>query len=73
MVAIITCADRARGLLASLLPDNAITLGIARAEGLCYGKGFGKTMNTVFYALIYVVAAVLLVTGVFLGIPALTP
>jgi len=29
-------------------------------------------MNTV-YALIYIVAAVLLVTGVFLGIPALTP
>ena len=72
MVAIITCADRARGLLASLLPDNAITLGIARAGGLCYGKGFGKTMYSV-YALIYIVAAMLLVTGVFLGIPALTP
>jgi hypothetical protein len=29
-------------------------------------------MNTV-YALIYIVAAVLLVTGVFLVVPALTP
>jgi hypothetical protein len=37
------------------------------------GKGFAKTMNTVLYALIYIVAAVLLVTGVFLVVPALMP
>ncbi len=37
------------------------------------GKGFAKTMNTVLYALIYIVAAVLLVTGVFLVLPALMP
>jgi len=30
-------------------------------------------MNIVFYALIYIVAAVLLVTGVFLVLPALMP
>ena len=42
-------------------------------RGLRTSERGGKTMNTVLYALIYIVAAVLLVTGVFLGIPALTP
>ena len=72
IVAIITCAGRARGThLVSR--QTAITPVIARAGGLCCGKGFGKTMNTVFYAMIYIVVAALVVTGVFLGIPALTP
>jgi hypothetical protein len=30
-------------------------------------------MNTVFYAMFYIVASALVVTGVFLGIPALMP
>ena len=46
---------------------------VSHGPGAFYsGKGFGKTMNTV-YALIYIVAAVLLVTGVFLVLPALMP
>ncbi len=47
---------------------------VSHGPGTPYqGKGFAKTMNTVFYALIYIVAAVLLVTGVFLVATALTP
>ncbi len=42
-----------------------------RAGDLPTSERVGKIMNTVFYAMIYIVAAVLLVTGVFLGIPAL--
>jgi len=36
------------------------------------GKGFGKAMNTVFYAMIYIVAAALVVTVMFLVVTALT-
>jgi hypothetical protein len=36
------------------------------------GKGFAKTMYSV-YALVYIVAAALVVTGVFLVVTSLTP
>ena len=68
IVAIIICAGRARGLLSSLLLVNnpAITPRHRTGRGLCCGKGFGKTMNTV-YAIIYLVAAsVMIVTVAFL-------
>ena len=60
---------------ANLLDKVAPPLpSVSHGPGTPYrGKGFGKTMNTVFYALIYIVAAALVVTGVFLGIPALSP
>jgi hypothetical protein len=45
--------------------------GIARAGALYLrGKGFRKIMNTV-YAMIYIVAAALVVTGVFLVVTSL--
>jgi len=67
----VTCAGRAQGALTSRERHAAITPGIARAGGLGGGKGFGKTMNSV-YALIYIVAAALVVTVAFLVVTALT-
>jgi hypothetical protein len=66
IVAIITCAGRARGTLldkiAPPLPSASHGPGV-----LCCGKGFRRTMNTVFYAMIYIVAAsVMIVTVAFL-------
>jgi hypothetical protein len=51
----------------------AIITCAARARGfsLYSGKGFGKTMNTV-YAIIYTVAAAVAVTGVFFVVTALS-
>jgi hypothetical protein len=39
---------------------------------LCCGKGLGKTMNT-FYAIIFILAAAVVVTVAFLVITDLTP
>ncbi len=70
-VAIITCADRARHThLVSR--HTAITPGIARAGDSIPAKGLGKSMNSV-YALIYIVAAAVVVTVAFLVVTALTP
>ena len=71
IVAIITCAGHARGThLVSR--HTAITPGIAQAGDCIPAKGLGKSMNSV-YALIYIVAAAAVVTGVFLVITSLTP
>jgi hypothetical protein len=72
-VAIITCTDRARGTLFSTDRHTATLPPVSHGPGaLCCGKGLGKSMNTV-YAMIYIVAAALVVTGVFLVVTALTP
>jgi len=61
-----------RGDLPPLVSGHtAFTPGIARPGALCCGKGFGKTMNTV-YAIIYIVAAAVIVTVAFLVVTALT-
>ena len=73
IVAIITCAARARGLLPLVSLHRPPLPPASHGSGALYcGKGFRKTMNAV-YALIYLVAAVLLVTGVFLVVTSLTP
>ena len=46
---------------------------VSRGPGAFYsGKGFGKTLYSV-YALIYIVAAAAVVSGVFLVVTSLTP
>jgi len=72
VVATITCAGRARGLLSSLLLANkpAITPWHRTGWGLYSTRRFTAT-NTV-YALVYIVAAAVVVTGVFLMVTALT-
>jgi len=72
IVAIITFADRARGSPLVRKSERAITPGIARAGGLGGGKWFGKTMSTVFYAMIYIVSGAVVVTVAFLVVTALT-
>jgi hypothetical protein len=74
IVAIITYAERARGLSPLVRERRPPLPPVSYGPGALYReKGFRKTMNTVFYAMIYIVAAALVVTAVFLGIPALTP
>ncbi len=59
---------------ANLLDKVAPPLpSVSHGPGTPYrGKGFGKTMNSV-YALIYIVAAAAVVTVAFLVVTALTP
>jgi hypothetical protein len=61
-----------RGARTSLECQTAITPGIARAGDSIPAKGLGKSMNSV-YALIYIVAAAVVVTVAFLVVTALTP
>jgi len=71
-VAVITCADRARGTLFSTDRHTATLPPVSHGPGALYcGKGV-RAKNTV-YAIIFILAAAAVVTGVFLGIPALTP
>jgi hypothetical protein len=71
-VATITCADRARGFPLDRVSDRHYPR-YRTGRGLCtVGKGFGKTMYSV-YALIYIVAAALVVTVAFLVVTALMP
>jgi len=70
IVAIITCAGRARGLLPSLVGIPPIP-PVSHGPGALYqGKGL-RTMNTV-YAMIYIVATAAVVTVAFLVVTALT-
>jgi len=71
------CYNYLRGPCAGAWPPSLVVFPLlppaSHGPGaLCCGKGFGKTMNTGCYAMIYIVAAAVGVTVAFLVVIALT-